>query len=222
MLTKEQFVNAMVFFDKYDEIRESAVAAIDKFFEGNGLIFTGCDALYNKYLRLLQIAMDLDPDDEFDPICYYLYDSSPNIYSEPDENGICKKIGEADYKFCKIRVGEKEFSQGTSLGPDGRNALRKSGEKAGRSGGADVPAARRTLLFPPVPPSGHFRGGQACGIRRTPRFHPFGRGIDFLAGRHAQGRHGIERGGCRLRPARLRRGRRRWGGWRRRGRNRSR
>lgn len=109
MLTKEQFINAMVFFDKYDEIRESAVAAVDKFFEGNGLIFTGFDPLYDKYLKLLQQAMDLDPDDEYDPISYYLYDSSTNIYGEPDKNGICKIIGHKDYKFCTIRVGDKEF-----------------------------------------------------------------------------------------------------------------
>ena len=109
MLIKEQFVNAMVFFDKYDEIRDTAVEAVDKFFEGNGLIFTGCDALYDKYLRLLQVAMNLDPDDEFDPITYYLYDKSKNIYGEPNASGICEKIGEADYEFVKIRVGEKEF-----------------------------------------------------------------------------------------------------------------
>ena len=48
MLTKEQFINAMVFFDRYDEIRDDAVKAVDKFFEGNGLIFTGCDDLYEK------------------------------------------------------------------------------------------------------------------------------------------------------------------------------
>lgn len=109
MLTRKQFVNAMEFFDKYDEIRDSAVAAVDKFFEGNGLIFTGCDPLYNKYLRLLQIAMNLDPEDEFDPITYYLYDKSKNIYGEPDNAGICEKIGEADYEFVKIQVGDKEF-----------------------------------------------------------------------------------------------------------------
>ena len=109
MLTKEQFINAMQFFEKYDEIRDTAVAAVDKFFEGNGLIFTGCDVLYDKYLHLLQIAMNIDPDDEYDPITYYLYESSTNIYGEPDASGICKKIGEADYKFCKIRVGDKEF-----------------------------------------------------------------------------------------------------------------
>lgn len=109
MLTKEQFVNAMTFFDKYEEIRDSATTAIEKFFDGNGLIFTGCDNLYLKYLKLLQLAMNLDPDDEYDPISYYLYESSTNIYSEPDSSGICKKIGEADYKFCTIRVGNKKF-----------------------------------------------------------------------------------------------------------------
>lgn len=109
MLTKEQFINAMTFFEKYDEIRNNAVAAIDKFFEGNGLLFTGCDALYDKYLRLLQLAMNLDPDDEYDPITYYLYESSTNIYGEPNAAGICEKIGEADYKFVKVKVGEKEF-----------------------------------------------------------------------------------------------------------------
>jgi hypothetical protein len=107
MLTKEQFINAMVFFDKYDEIRDAAVAAVDKFFEGNGLIFTGCDDLYEKYLALLNDAMDLEPDDDI--ITYYLYDKSKNIYGEPNELGICEKIGEADYEFVKITVGDKEF-----------------------------------------------------------------------------------------------------------------
>ena len=107
MLTKEQFVNAMVFFDKYEEIRDNAVAAVDKFFEGNGLIFTGCDDLYEKYLALLQDAMGLDPEDDI--ITYYLYDNSKNIYGKPNASGICEKIGEADYEFVKITVGDKEF-----------------------------------------------------------------------------------------------------------------
>ena len=107
MLTKEQFVNAMVFFDKYEEIRDNAVAAVDKFFEGNGLIFTGCDDLYEKYLALLQDAMGLDPEDNI--ITYYLYDKSKNIYGKPNAFGICEKIGEADYEFVKITVGDKEF-----------------------------------------------------------------------------------------------------------------
>ena len=107
MLTKEQFVNAMVFFDRYDEIRDDAVKAIDKFFEGNGLIFTGCDNLYEKYLELLHDAMDLEPDDDI--ITYYLYDRSKNIYGKPNTSGICEKIGEADYEFVKINIGDKEF-----------------------------------------------------------------------------------------------------------------
>ena len=107
MLTKEQFVNAMVFFDKYEEIRDNAVAAVDKFFEGNGLIFTGCNDLYEKYLALLQDAMGLDPEDDI--ITYYLYDKSKNIYGKPNASGICEKIGEADYEFVKITVGDKEF-----------------------------------------------------------------------------------------------------------------
>ena len=107
MLSKQQFINAMVFFDKYEEIRNNAVAAVDKFFEGNGLIFTGCDGLYEKYLELLQDAMDLEPGDDI--ITYYLYDKSKNIYGKPNESGICEKIGEADYEFVKISIDDKEF-----------------------------------------------------------------------------------------------------------------
>ena len=107
MLTKEQFINAMVFFDKYEEIRDNALAAVDKFFEGNGLIFTGCDDLYEKYLALLQDAMGLDPEDDI--VTYYLYDKSKNIYGKPNASGICEKIGEADYEFVKITVGDKVF-----------------------------------------------------------------------------------------------------------------
>lgn len=107
MLTKEQFVNAMIFFDKYDEIRDAAVAAVDKFFEGNGLIFTGCDSLYEKYLTLLQNAMGLEPDDDI--ISYYLYDKSNNVYGKPNAAGICEKIGEVDYEFIKITCGNQEF-----------------------------------------------------------------------------------------------------------------
>lgn len=107
MLSKEDFISAMEFFDRYDEIRDTAVKAIEPLFDGNGLIFKGCDTLYNKYLELLNAAMDLDPEDDI--ITYYLYDRSNNIYGAPNASGICEKIGEADYEFVKISVGDKEF-----------------------------------------------------------------------------------------------------------------
>ena len=107
MLTKVQFINAMNFFDKYAEIRDGITKALNPYFDGNGFYFKAADILHEKYLMLLKQAMDIDEED--DPISYYLYESSNNIYGEPDSNGVCKKIGEADYKFCRIRVGEKEF-----------------------------------------------------------------------------------------------------------------
>lgn len=109
MLTKEEFLNAMVFFDDYNNIRDSITDSLSPYFDGNGFLFTGNDKLLEHYLYLLKKAMDLDPDDEYDPISYYLYDSSTNIYGEPDESGICKVIGHKDYKFCTIRVGGKVF-----------------------------------------------------------------------------------------------------------------
>lgn len=109
MLTKEQFISAMSFFDAYDDLRDSLTSALEPYFDGNGFYFKGADDLYSRYLNLLKISMDIDLDDEYDPISMWLYDASTSIYSEPDKNGICKKIGEADYVFIDVRVGDKKF-----------------------------------------------------------------------------------------------------------------
>lgn len=109
MLTKEQFVNAMSFFNEYNRISTSLTEALNPFFDGNGFFYVGNDRLHSKYLELLKTAMNIDPEDEYDPISMWLYDASTSIYSEPDENGICKKIGDADHVFIDVRVGDKTF-----------------------------------------------------------------------------------------------------------------
>lgn len=109
MLTKEQFLNAMSFFKEYDHISNSITQALEPFFDGNGFFYTGNNHLYTKYLNLLKNAMDIDLDDDYDPISYWLYDASTNIYGDPDENGICKKIGEADHKFIEIRINDEKI-----------------------------------------------------------------------------------------------------------------
>lgn len=109
MLTKKQFVEAMKFFDEYEKFQDRMLNLVDSLFEGNGLIFTGSNPLYNRYLKLLQQSMNLDPDNEFDPISYYLYESDYNIYDIPDENGLCKVIGKKDYKSCVITFNNKQI-----------------------------------------------------------------------------------------------------------------
>jgi len=110
MLTKEQFVNAMKFFDEEDRLRLDITAFAEKFFDGNGLLFTGFDKMCKRYITLLCQAMDLDPDDPYNLIEYWLYEVNNNIYGEPDEAGICKKIGEADHKFFTIKEGDVTYT----------------------------------------------------------------------------------------------------------------
>ena len=107
MLTKEQFIEAMKFFDDFNNLSDKVNNLVDGLFEGNGLIFTGCDNLYNRYLDLLKLAMGIDLDDENDPISFYLYESSDSVYSEPNEAGICEYIGKKDYKFCTVYMDKK-------------------------------------------------------------------------------------------------------------------
>ena len=109
MLTKEEFLNAMVFFDEFDEIKENITNLCSSLFDGNGLLFIGNDKLHERYLNLLKISMDLDLDDYYDPISYWLYEVDERIFSEPDENGICKCIGKADKKFWDTEFNGKKF-----------------------------------------------------------------------------------------------------------------
>lgn len=109
MLTKEQFLNAMSFFHEYNNLCDSLTSALEPFFDGNGFFFKGADNLYNRYFDLLKTAMNIDLEDEYDPISMWLYDASKNIYGEPNENGICEKIGEADHCFIEIRINDKVF-----------------------------------------------------------------------------------------------------------------
>lgn len=109
MLTKEQFLNAMVFFDEFDDIKTSITDSLSPYFDGNGFLFTGNDKLYTRYLDLLKRAMDIPPDDEYDPISYWLYEADERIFAEPDENGICKCIGSTNYKFWDTEFDGKKF-----------------------------------------------------------------------------------------------------------------
>lgn len=109
MLTKKQFVDAMCFFKDYEQIQTTLTQALEPFFDGNGFLYKGNDKLYYEYLNLLKLSMNIDLTDEYDPISMWLYDASTSIYGEPDENGICKKIGEADQVFIDVKVADKVF-----------------------------------------------------------------------------------------------------------------
>ncbi|MBR2247590.1 MAG: hypothetical protein IJ880_11255 [Bacilli bacterium] len=109
MLTKEQFINAMGFFKDYDRIQNALTGALSPFFDGNGFLYTGNNCLNQRYLNLLKLSMNIDLEEEYDPISLWLYEASNNIYSEPDENGICKKIGEADHNFIEIQINGKKY-----------------------------------------------------------------------------------------------------------------
>ena len=84
----------------------------------NNFSLTEFEELYYEYLNLLKLSMNIDLTDEYDPISMWLYDASTSIYGEPDENGICKKIGEADQnklkkkegKYITINIGNKDYT----------------------------------------------------------------------------------------------------------------
>ena len=109
MLTKEEFLNAMTFFDEFDRIKDSLTEIGNRFFDGNGVLYVGHDSLYEKYLNLLKRAMNLDLDDDYDPISYWLFEANDKIYGEPDKNGICKCIGKAKKKFWDTEFNGKKF-----------------------------------------------------------------------------------------------------------------
>lgn len=109
MLTKEQFLNAMTFFDEFNKIQESFTKALSPFFDGNGFLFIGCDSLHYKYLDLLKTAMDLDLNDDYDPISYWLYEANNCVYDEPDENGLCKVKEVKKYKLWDVNIDNKKF-----------------------------------------------------------------------------------------------------------------
>ena len=109
MLTKEQFLSAMTFFDSYDKFQESFTTALAPFFDGNGFIFIGCDELQSKYLKLLKLAMNIDLDEEYDPISYWLYEANNCVYAEPDKNGICKVKEVKAYKLWDVVMNGKKF-----------------------------------------------------------------------------------------------------------------
>ena len=121
MLTKEQFISAMTFFDKYEEIQNNAVATVNQFFESNGLIFTGCDDLYNKYLDLLKLAMNIDLNDENDPISFYLYESVEDM--EKYQNSIYGIMDamNTDYKNLDLDI---EKLQGDISNPENLTLLK--------------------------------------------------------------------------------------------------
>ena len=109
MLSKEDFLNAMTFFDEFDHIKDELTEIGGRLFDGNGILYIGHDRLEIKYLDLLKRAMDIDLDEEYDPISYWLYEANENIYSEPDKNGICKCIGKEDFKFWDVECNGKKF-----------------------------------------------------------------------------------------------------------------
>lgn len=109
MLKKEDFLNAMTFFDEFNDIRENITKVCSSFFDGNGLLFIANDKLFDRYLNLLKISMNIDLDEEYDPISYWLFEVDERIFAEPDENGICKCIGKADHKFWDTTFNGKKF-----------------------------------------------------------------------------------------------------------------
>jgi len=109
MLTKEQFLSAMTFFDSYDNFQKSFTDALSPFFDGNGFMFIGCSDLYIKYLKLLQLAMNIDPDEEYDPISYWLYEANNCVYDEPDKDGFCKIKEIKKYKLWDVTIDGKPF-----------------------------------------------------------------------------------------------------------------
>ena len=109
MLTEEQFLDAMTFFDNYDKFQESFTNALAPYFDGNGFLFIGCDELQAKYLKLLKIAMNIDPDEDYDPISYWLYEANNCVYDKPDKNGICKVKEIKSYKLWDVTMNNKSF-----------------------------------------------------------------------------------------------------------------
>lgn len=109
MLTKEEFLNAMTFFDEFDNIKDNITEVGNQFFDGNGILFIGNDRLLEKYTNLLKRAMDIPLDEDYDPITYWLYEADERIFDKPDKNGICKCIGKADKKFWDTEFDGKEF-----------------------------------------------------------------------------------------------------------------
>ena len=109
MLNKEQFLNAMTFFDEFDAIRDELTEIGNKFFDGNGVLYIGHDKLYDRYLDLLKEAMDIPTNEEYDPISYWLFEADERIFDKPDKNGICKCIGKAACKFWDTECNGKKF-----------------------------------------------------------------------------------------------------------------
>ena len=89
MLNKEQFLNAMTFFDEFDAIRDELTEIGNKFFDGNGVLYIGHDKLYDRYLDLLKEAMDIPTNEEYDPISYWLFEADERIFDKPDKNDKC-------------------------------------------------------------------------------------------------------------------------------------
>lgn len=109
MLSREQFIKAMEFFEVFNKQQTQIVSDMSKYFDGNGLLFTGNDDLYDRYLELLEMTMGLDHRDTDNPIQWWLYEASDNIYGEPNENGICEWIGKAPCKYWDITVDGRFF-----------------------------------------------------------------------------------------------------------------
>lgn len=118
MLNKEQFLEAMTFFDKYESIRTNIEKSMDALFENQFINFTANDELLDIHLKLLADAMelprfnkDLEENVYSNDIEYWLYEANENIYefSEPDENGksVGTFVGKEEYKFWDVDLPDK-------------------------------------------------------------------------------------------------------------------
>lgn len=114
MISKTTFLEAMTFFDEYDKLRSTFTADLSKYFDGHGILFTGADTLFDKYLNLLVDALELEkyPNNYgFDnDLSYWLFECNDTIYApKTPDSDLLMPIGKAPCKFWDVEVNGKKF-----------------------------------------------------------------------------------------------------------------
>lgn len=108
MITKEQFIKAMEFFEIADSLQEKLSESIGQFCDYKP-IFTACYPLWDNHLVLLENAMKLNEKDN--PVTDWIYEASDRIFGEPNENGISLPTGKkADHKFLTYHINGKKIT----------------------------------------------------------------------------------------------------------------
>ena len=121
MLTREEFLVAMSFFDEYDQLNKKIEESTKGLFDGNGIIFIGNQNLLTIHLKTLCAAMNI----EYEPkgmdgykysneIEHWCFECDDRIveYGEPNEQGMAlgKVVGRAPQKFWDTKAPDgKKF-----------------------------------------------------------------------------------------------------------------